>query len=51
MDFDIDMDFMKAIPILTTTIFTRRMIDGFMGIAPLGQTIVNVVLIRINERI
>ena len=39
------MDFMKTIPIFVSGIFTLRMVDCLMHIAPFGQPMVNVVFV------
>ena len=43
------MNFMKTISIFITGILTRRKIDALMPVAPLLQTIINVVFISINQ--
>ena len=43
------MHFMKAIAIFITRIFTRRMIDGLVLIAPFFQPRVNIVLVRVQR--
>ena len=43
------MDFVEAITIIVTGILTNRVIDGLVEIAPLGQTIVDIVLIGVDQ--
>src|SRR3990172_7262475 len=45
----VDMNFMKAVSIFIASIFTRRMIDAFMLVAPLLQTIIDIVFIGVNQ--
>ena len=45
----IDMDFMKSIAILITGILASGVIDTLMLIAPLGQTVVDVILICVHQ--
>src|SRR5207253_5700099 len=41
----VDMDFIKAIPIVVACILTGSMVDALVLVAPFGQTVVNVVLV------
>jgi len=45
----IDMDFMKPIAIFITSILTGRVIDALMSIAPLGQAVIDVILIGVDQ--
>jgi hypothetical protein len=44
----IDMDFMKSIAIFVTRIFTLRVIDRFVRVAPLRQPAIDIVLICVQ---
>ena len=45
----VDMNFVKTIVIFIAGIFTRRVIDTFVLVAPLLQAVINVVFISINQ--
>ncbi len=44
----IDMDFMKTISIFIPSVLACRMVDLLMLVTPFGQTIVNVIFIRVD---
>src|SRR4051794_34263004 len=46
----VDMDFAEAIAVLVTGELARRMADGAMGVAPFGQSSVDVVLVGVDLR-
>jgi hypothetical protein len=43
------MDFMKAIAIFIASLFTDRVIDTFVIVTPLLQSVLHVVLVSLNQ--